>query len=74
MDPLERGILLIVRLVAAALILWSVMDLSLDMLLVLHDKVVSAYTFVSESVPMVLGIVALVKAKALTRWACDKLE
>jgi|GEM_PF-4169206 len=75
MDPLERGILLITRLLAATLMLWSVMDLSVDSILLFHNqKPVSPATWVVDFLPLPLGLVALTKARAFTRWVCDKLE
>jgi len=75
MDPLERGILLIIRLIAATLMLWSVMDLSLDAILLLHNhRPVAVLTWTVDAIPLPLGIVAMVKARALAHWACDKLE
>jgi len=75
MDPLERGILLITRLIAATLMLWSVMDLSLDSIILLHNhKPVSPGTWLADFLPLPLGLIALAKARAITRWMCDKLE
>ena len=66
---------MIIRLIAATLMLWSIMDLSVDLLQVLHNhKVVSLLTWFLDFLPLPLGIVALVKARDLARWGCDKLE
>jgi hypothetical protein len=75
MDPLERGILMIVRMVAATLMLWSVMDLSVDSIQFFHNhKFVSLLTWLLDFLPLPLGIVAMARARALAHWVCNKLE
>lgn len=66
---------MIVWLIAGALILWSVMDLSLDIIVPLHDeKPIQILSCVIDSIPMFIGIVLLIKTKSITKWICDKLE
>jgi len=75
MDPLERGITLIIRLIAATLILLTVMDLSLYVVVCLHNqKQIEVVTCITQSLPMLVGIVLLVKTKAISCWVRDKLE
>jgi hypothetical protein len=75
MDPLERGTLMIIRLIAGTCILVTVMDLSLYVVVRFHDqKPVEILPCVVKSLPMLVGVVLFVKTKALCRWICDQLE
>jgi hypothetical protein len=75
MESLERGARTIVWLVAGALILWSVMDLSLYVVVQLHnEKPIEILPCATNSIPLLIGIVLLIKTKAITRWIMDKLE
>ncbi|HXE42299.1 MAG TPA: hypothetical protein VN516_04670, partial [Candidatus Baltobacteraceae bacterium] len=75
MEALERGARMIVWLIAGALILWSVMDLSLYVVVQLHDeKPIEVLPCVTNSIPLFIGIVLLIKTKSIAQWICDKLE
>lgn len=75
MEAIERGARTIVWLIAGALILWSVMDLSLYIVVQLHDeKSIEVLPCVIDSIPLLIGIALLIKTKSITRWICDKLE
>lgn len=75
MDVLERGARTIVWLIAGALILWTVMDLSLYVIVQLHnEKPVEVLPCVLNSIPLLVGIVLLIKTKSIVHWICDKLE
>ncbi len=66
---------MIVWLIAGALILWSVMDLSLYIVVQLHNqKPIEILPCVTNSIPLLIGIVLLIKTKSITRWILDKLE
>jgi len=75
MDSLERGARIIVWLIAGALILWSFMDLSLYIVVQLHnERSIEILPCVINSIPLFIGIVMLIKTKSLVKWICDKLE
>lgn len=75
MEALERGARMIIWLITGALMLWSVMDLSLDVVVPLHDeKPIEVLPCVVDSIPLLVGIVLLIKTKSIARWICDKLE
>jgi hypothetical protein len=75
MDTLERGARTIVWLIAGALILWSVMDLSLYIVVQLHnEKPIEVLSCVINSIPLLIGIALLIKTKAIVKWICDKME
>jgi hypothetical protein len=75
MEALERGARMIVWLTAGALILWTVMDLSLYIVVQLHDeKAIEILPCVINSIPLLIGVVLLIKTKSIARWICDKLE
>ena len=75
MDPSERGALMLVRFVAAALMGWALAELALY-LVVCHQKNVPAeiLTCVVKSLPFLAGVVMLFKARALAEWLADKLD
>jgi uncharacterized membrane protein len=75
MDAPERGALMLVRLIAAALIGWTLVDLSLYWIVNQHyNTPMKIFPCVLKSIPAVLGIVALIKSKALAQWISDKLD
>jgi hypothetical protein len=75
MEALERGARMIVWFVASGLLLWSFMDLSLYLFVRIHnDQAIEVLPCITNSLPMLAGIVILIKTKAITRWVCDKLE
>jgi len=75
MDALERGARMIVWLIASAFILWSVMDLSLYLFICYHnEKPMEILPCITNSLPLLVGIVLLIKTKSIAQWICDKLE
>ncbi|MBU6411010.1 MAG: hypothetical protein KGR98_11550 [Verrucomicrobia bacterium] len=75
MDAPDRGALMLVRFCAAALIAWSVLDLSLDLVTATaHHAQVRLTSCVIESIPALAGVVGLIQAKRLAHWISDKLE
>lgn len=75
MDSSERGALMLVRIVAAALIGWAVMDLALYWVVCSHnDKPVQIFTCVLKALPLLIGAVMLIRAKSLAEWVSDKLD
>jgi hypothetical protein len=75
MDALERGALVIVRIVAGTLLLWSVMDLTLYLFVCQHNQEpVKIYPCITNSLPMLVGIAMFIKSKAIAQWIYDKLD
>ena len=75
MEAPERGALMLVRFTAAALIGWSVMELSLYVLVCRHNAVpVAVIPCVIRSIPFVGGVVILVRARAIAEWVSEKLD
>jgi hypothetical protein len=75
MDSPERGALMLIRFVAAALIGWALVELALY-LLICHNKnvPVEIVPCVIKSLPLLAGVVVLVKARTLAEWLSDKLD
>lgn len=66
---------MIVWLVASGLLLWSFMDLSLYLIVHFHNgQPIEVLPCVLNSIPMLIGVLILIKTKSITRWICDKLE
>lgn len=75
MEAPERGALMLVRFVAAALVGWTVVDLALYWLVSQHNHTsFSALGCVFKSIPAVLGIGMFIKARALAEWISNKLD
>jgi hypothetical protein len=75
MDSPERGALMLVRFIGAALIGWALAELALY-LVVCHQKneSVEIIPCVLKSLPFVAGVVVLIKARSLAEWLSDKLD
>jgi hypothetical protein len=75
MDSPERGALMLVRFVAAALIGWALVELALY-LLVCHNKNVPVEILpcIVKFLPFLAGVVMLFKARSLAEWLSDKLD
>jgi hypothetical protein len=75
MDAPQRGALMLIRLIAVALIGWTVLELSFYVLdSRFHDHPVPILACVLWSLPFITGIIGLIKAKALAAWIADMLE
>ncbi len=75
MDAPDRGALMLVRFVAAALIGWTVVDLALYWVIAQHNRTpLEIFPCVLKSIPAVAGIVILIKAKAIAEWISNKLD
>jgi hypothetical protein len=75
MDAPERGALMLVRFVAAALIGWTLVDLALYWVIAQHDhKAMEIVPCILKSIPGLAGIVILVKARVLAEWISNKLD
>jgi len=66
---------MLVRFIAAALIGWAVVDVALYVAISQHtSKPVQIFPCILKSIPAVLGIIILIRAKALAQWISDKLD
>lgn len=75
MNSSERGALLLVRLIAAALIGWAMIDLTLYIVVARHKELpVEVMPCVLKSLPGLAGIAVLIKARAVAEWFADKLD
>jgi hypothetical protein len=75
MDAPERGALMLVRFIALSLIGWTVVELGLYWVVSSsHHTSLKIFPCLLKSIPLVLGVVILIKSKSLAQWVSDKLE
>jgi hypothetical protein len=77
MDAPHRGALKFVRLIAACFMVIGLLDTGLYLTQCFepkHPAPVKILPIVLNSIPFVIGVVILVKAKAVANWLSDKLE
>ncbi len=75
MDSPERGALMLVRFIAAALIGWALAEVALYLAICHHkNEPVEIIPCVLKSLPFVAGVVVLIKARSLAEWLSDKLD
>jgi hypothetical protein len=81
MDSSERGALGLVRLVAGCIILAGVLDGGLYLTqyfshLAPHQTrlPLNIFRLVLDSLPIIIGIVMLIKAKAIAEWLADMIQ
>ncbi|MEI9864390.1 MAG: hypothetical protein WDN00_07500 [Limisphaerales bacterium] len=75
MDAPERGALMLVRFIAAALLGWAVVELVLYWVVSQHyHRPMEIFPCVLKSIPAVIGLVILVKAKTVAEWISNKLD
>ena len=75
MDAPERGALMLVRFIAAALIGWTIVELVLYLAVCDHNHTaMQALPCILKLVPLLLGITVLIKAKALAEWISNILD
>jgi hypothetical protein len=75
MDAPERGALMLVRFIAVALMGISVVELVLYWLESdAHHTPLQTSRSVLLAVPFVLGVVILIKARAVAEWISDKFD
>jgi hypothetical protein len=75
MESPERGALMLVRIIAAALIGWAVVDVSLYLVLRnQNQQPVEVLPVVLKSIPFVVGVIFFIKARSLADWISDKLD
>jgi hypothetical protein len=75
MDSPERGALMLVRFIAAALIGWTLVEFALYWVISQHDHTpMQILPCVLKSIPALLGIFMLVRARAVAQWISEKLD
>ena len=66
---------MLVRFIAIALIGWAVAELALYLAVAHHkDLPVEVVPCILKSLPMLAGVVVLIKARAIAEWVADKLD
>ncbi len=66
---------MLVRFIAVALIGWACVEIGLYLLISRHNGTpVKPVTCIIDSLPMIAGLVMLVKAKSLAQWVSEKLD
>jgi hypothetical protein len=74
-NPPERGALMLVRVIAVALIAWSIVELALYFAVSYHNQ--SAIKFLPctiKSIPFLVGLIILIKSKTLAAWVSELLD
>jgi hypothetical protein len=75
MDAPDRGALMLVRFIAASLIGCAAVELALYWVICQHDHApMKIFPCVMKSIPAVLGVIVLIKAKAIAEWISNKLD
>jgi hypothetical protein len=84
MDAPERGALMLVRFIAVSLIGITVVEIALYWVVngdhggivnhPYHPPPIKIFPYVLRSVPALLGVVILIKAKTLAEWISNKLD
>ncbi len=75
MDTPERGALMLVRFTAVALIGWSLVELALYIAISQHNSTPIVFMpCLIRSLPFLVGVAMLVKARAIAQWVADKLD
>ena len=66
---------MLVRFIAAALIGWTFVELALYWVIARHNNTsLDIFRCILKSIPSVLGIVMLVKARAIAEWISNKFD
>jgi hypothetical protein len=75
MDAPPKGAITLVYLIAIALIGYGLLEMGLYWgECVVHKQPVEAIRFAPPAIPIVAGVVILIRGKALAKWVSDKLE
>ena len=66
---------MLVRFVAVASIGWAVADIALYWVVCQHNNTpMQVFLCIMKSLPMLVGLVMLIKARALAEWIADKMD
>lgn len=77
MSATARGALTLVRLVAVCVIIIGLLDVGLYLTQCFepkHRTPVKVVPIIWNSIPTVIGIIVLIRAKAISEWVADKFE
>lgn len=77
MESSERGALGLVRLVAGCLIVIGLLDVGLYLTQFFASRnhpTLSILRIVLESIPILIGIIIFIKAKAIAEWLSDLIQ
>jgi hypothetical protein len=75
MDAPDRGALMLVRFIAVSLMGVTLVNWVLYWVVAQHNHTeVTIFSWVLKSIPAVIGLVFLIKAKALAEWISNKLD
>jgi hypothetical protein len=75
MDAPQRGALMLVRFVAAALIGWTIVELALYLAISRHNQTeIKIFPCVVKSLSALVGLVMLVKSKSFAEWISNILD
>jgi len=75
MDAPQRGALMLVRFIAAALIGWAIVNFALYFAITRHEHMaMQIIPCLVKALPLATGLLILFKARALAAWLADQLE
>jgi hypothetical protein len=75
MEAPERGALMLVRFIAAALIGWTVVELMLYYVVTSHNHTrMELVPCALRSIPLILGLTVLIKSRSIAEWLSDTLD
>jgi hypothetical protein len=75
MEAPERGALMLVRFTAVALISWTMVELALYVAISQHNaQPIKTLPCVIRSLPALIGLVMVVRARAIAQWLAEKLD
>jgi hypothetical protein len=75
MDAPDRGALMLVRFIAVSLLAVTLVNLALYWVITQHNRIeMTIFPCVLKSIPAVVGLVLLVKARAVAEWISDKMD
>jgi hypothetical protein len=77
MDAPDRGALKLVWCIAAALFLVGFVEIGLYLMACFFSqppKPVEIFPIILKSIPVVLGLIVLIRAKAIAEWISNKMD
>jgi len=75
MDAPDRGALMLVRFIGISLLAVTLVDLALYWVVAQHNHAeMTLFSCVLKSIPAVIGVSLLVKAKVVAEWISNKLD
>jgi hypothetical protein len=75
MDAPDRGALMLVRFIALSLLGVTIVNLTLYWVVSEHERIeMASLPCILKSIPAVIGVILLIKARAVAGWISDKLD